>query len=88
MFHFTVLSVSPASPFSPFLLRQNIWVERQVSWQAVAIGESVYILKVLTETKCPEDHAELLGREGGEEGGKWKRGGREGQMVRRGQRWI
>ena len=51
MLHFTVLSVLPTLPFSPILLCQNIWVERQVSWQALAIGESVYILKVLTETK-------------------------------------
>lgn len=51
-------------------------------WQAPAIGESVYVLKVLTVTQCAEDGAELPGRggQGGcggrdERGAKWSWGG-------------
>lgn len=55
-----------ATSFPPLCQDENIWFVGQVSWQALAIGESVYVLKVLTETQCAEDHAELpvRGRQG------------------------
>lgn len=41
---------------------ENLWFLGQVSWQALATGESVYVPKVLTGIQSTEHHAELIAR--------------------------
>lgn len=92
MYAFVRFSLLCVATSFPLLCQdESIWLVGQVSWQALATGESVYVPKVLTGTQCAEDHAELLAREteGGREEvqqerwekGRWS-GGRGGLSWR------
>lgn len=63
-----------ATSFPLLCQGESIWLVGQVSWQALATGESVNVPKVLTGTQCAEDHAELLARrmEGGRVEWEWE----------------